>query len=375
MSPSPVRVAVVGLGIGQAHVYGFRRRKDLFTVTALCDTDPAKIAPVAARLGAVRTTSDLGEIVGADDVDVVSLCTPPYLHLEQATAVLEGGQHVVCEKPLVGSLRDLEQLVAVQAAQQDRVVGDGLGPPRLMPVFQYRYGRGLQKLRALVDAGLTGELFTASMEVAWQRGADYYAVPWRGRWATELGGTLFSHCVHGLDMATYVTRPVAGDVARVFARVATRVNAIETDDTVSASAELTGGGYLTLSATLGSIGEISRHRFCFRGLTAESNDAAYTSSSDPWTFTAADPGAQAAVDAVLAAVDARGEPESYQRQFELFHAAITSGAALPVTLDDARRSLELVTAMYASSAAGRQVELPLPPDHPFRAGWRPEGRP
>jgi predicted dehydrogenase len=367
---APVRVAVVGLGIGQAHVYGFRRRKDLFAVTALCDTDPEKLAPMAERLGDVRVTTDLDEIVGADDVDVISLCTPPFLHLEQATAALEGGHHVVCEKPLVGSLRDLDQLLATEAAQRSRVVGDDLGPPRLMPVFQYRYGRGLQKLRALVDAGLTGELFTISMEVAWTRGPDYFAVPWRGRLETELGGTLFSHCVHGLDMATYVARPVAGDVARVFARVATRVNDVETDDVVSASAELAGGGYLTLSATLGSAAEISRQRFCFREVTAESNDAAYTSSSDPWTFTARDPARQEAIDAVLAEVDARAEAESYQRQFELFHAAVTGGSALPVTLDDARRSLELVTAMYASAATGTQVQLPLPVEHPFHDGWR-----
>ena len=57
MSPSPVRVAVVGLGIGQAHVYGFRRRKDLFTVTALCDTDPAKIAPVAVAAAVAADTA------------------------------------------------------------------------------------------------------------------------------------------------------------------------------------------------------------------------------------------------------------------------------------------------------------------------------
>ena len=363
----PVRVAVVGLGIGQAHVYGFRRRKDLFTVTALCDLDPGALAPLAERLPDARTTTALSDVLGAGDVDVVSICTPPFLHLDQASAVLEAGQHVICEKPLVGSLADLDALDRVEQSMAGATVGADLGAPRVMPVFQYRYGRGLQKLRMMVDEGLAGELFTASVEVAWQRGPDYYAVPWRGRWETELGGTLFSHCVHALDMVT----SVVGDVDRAFARTSTRVNEVETEDTASVSAELVGGGYLTLSATLGSVAEISRHRFCFRNLTAESNTSPYTSSSDPWTFTGADAAVKARIDEVCAAVDRAAPAESYQRQFELFHAAITSGEELPVTLRDAQRSLELVTALYASAATGADIGLPLTPDHPFRNGWRP----
>ena len=59
-----------------------------------------------------------------------------------------------------------------------------------MPILQYRFGRGIQKLRRLVDAGLAGRPYVANVDVAWLRGPDYYAVPWRGRWATELGGAL-----------------------------------------------------------------------------------------------------------------------------------------------------------------------------------------
>jgi len=356
-----LRVAIVGMGVGQAHLYGYTRRRDLFEVVALCDLDEARMAAHAERLPGVRFCTDLADVCAADDVDVVSICTPPFLHHEQITSAIVAGKHVVCEKPLVGSLRAVDELAQLVAERHTRI----------MPIFQYRYGHGLQRLRELIGAGLAGPLYTASVEVAWRRRGDYYEVPWRGRWSTEFGGLLLSHCVHALDMVTYV----GGDPRRVFARTATRVNDVETEDCASVSIELEGGAYTTLSATLGSAAEISRHRFCFAGLVAESNTDAYTNSSDPWTFTADTPQLQADVDEVLAAFDV--EAESYQRQFELFHAAVTASgddladAELPVTLADARRSIELVTAMYASSRDGAEVVLPIPETHPYYGGWQP----
>lgn len=353
-----LRVAVVGMGIGQAHVYGYTRRKDLFEIAALCDLDPARTAPLAERLRGVQVATELGEVCAADDIDVVSICTPPFLHEEQVTAVVAAGKIAVCEKPLVGSLAAVDRLAELEAAA---------GGARIMPIFQYRYGHGLQKLLALIDAGLAGDLYTASIEVAWRRRADYYAVPWRGRWATELGGLLLSHCVHALDMATLT----GGDPVAAFARTATRVNPIETEDTASASIELERGAFLTLSATLGSAQEISRHRFCFAGLSAESNTEAYTNSSDPWTFIGDTPEQQAAIDDVLATFDDSPPAQDYQRQFELLHDAVTTGTGLPVTLADARRSIELVTALYASSRDGAEVRLPLARAHPYYEGWQP----
>jgi hypothetical protein len=54
-----------------------------------------------------------------------------------------------------------------------------------------------------------------------------------------------------------------------------------------------------------------------------------------------------------------------------YYAALTGGYTLPVTLADARRSLELVTALYHSASTGSAVALPIEPDHPKYHGWRP----
>lgn len=346
-------VAVVGLGIGTAHVRALRRLRDRFAVVAVCDPDDTRSEPVAERIGAAVCTFD--EVVHRDDIDVVHVCTPPTLHFEQCTTALVAGKHVVCEKPVVGSLADVDRLIEAEAAAAGR----------LMPVFQYRFGNGLQQVKALVDAGVAGRAYTSSVEVAWRRRDEYYAAPWRGRWATELGGVLLSQAVHALDMLTYV----AGPARRVFCRATTRVNPIEVEDCVAASLEMDDGSVATISATLGSPEEVSRHRFHFASFSAESNTAPYTSSAHPWTITPDTPEAATAIESVLSGWVDRAE--EWQGQFERLADALDEGREPPVTLADARASLELLTALYWSARTNEDVILPIASTHPLYHGWLP----
>ena len=156
----------------------------------MCDLDGDLATDVAGWLRGVQPVTDLDEVLADDEIDVVDLCTPPHLHRAQVEAVLRAGKDVFCEKPLVGSVAEVDELAAI-AAETGRTV---------MPILQYRFGHGIQKLRRVVDLGLAGQPYVANVDVAWLRGQDYYEVPWRGRWATELGGALLSHAVHALDM-------------------------------------------------------------------------------------------------------------------------------------------------------------------------------
>jgi predicted dehydrogenase len=349
----PRNVAVVGLGVGAMHVWSWRRMKDRFTVAAVSDLDQAKAHETASRVGGVALTFD--EVLARDDIEIVDLCTPPSLHREQIERALTAGKQVVCEKPLVASLADVDELAAIETASAGRI----------MPIFQYRWGNGLQKVKALVDAGVGDALHTSTVEVAWRRRADYYAVPWRGRWATELGGVLLSQAIHALDMLTYV----AGPPAKVFCRTATRVNAIEVEDCAAISMEMADGSLATVSATLGSSEEISRHRFHFSGFSAESGTSAYESSADPWRITPDDDAFATATAAVFDGWVPR--PEGWWGQFERYADALDASTDPPVTLADARASLEVVTALYASARASADVVLPIPPEHPLYRGWLP----
>lgn len=307
-----------------------RRLPERFQVRAVCDPDDARSGAVAERIGADVQTLDA--VLGRDDVDVVALCTPPHLHREQIEQVLVAGKHCVCEKPLVGSMQHLDELAAVERTSA------GV----LMPVFNYRYGHGLQKLKVLVDRGLTGTLYSASMVLAWRRRAAYYAVPWRGKVETELGGILLSHAVHGIDAFLYLL----GQPISVLARTATLVNDIETEDTAAAILEMQGGGLITISATLGSAEEMSQHRFAFEHVAVASGLEPYTFTDDPWTFVGDSADDQAAIEDALASyVPLR---DGWTGQYERFADALDAGERPPVTIDDARAVIGLVLEMYAA---------------------------
>jgi predicted dehydrogenase len=353
-----LRVGVAGLGIGQAHLLAYLSLPEHFEVVALADVDAERRTKAAGDWGVPTAVGSVEELA-ALDLDVVDICTPPWLHAEHVLAAIGSGRHVICEKPLAPSLADVDRIIAAADGSTGLV----------MPVFQYRYGAGAARLRALVDAGLTGRLHLATSETAWTRGPDYFEVPWRGRWATEGGGAVLSHATHAHDLVTWL----GGPVRSVAALAATLVNDVETEDTAAAVVELDQGGrapaIASLSVTLGSATEISRLRFCFEHVTAESSLEPYDPGAEPWSFHFADPGLEEEAQRIWSGIEDPGG--GYVGQFRRFHAAVTAGEPLPVTLADARAAIELVTAWYDAARSGRRVSLPLGTDADGYEGLAP----
>jgi predicted dehydrogenase len=349
-----LRVALVGSGVGRGHLAALASLPDQFQVVAVCDIDPSKAGALAAQYDVPRVVPDMTDLCRMDDVDVIDICTPSFLHYEQVLQVLSAGKHVICEKPVASSLKEVDALMAAEKRSGRRV----------MPIFQYRFRAGLQKLKRLVSERVAGRAYLTTVETAWRRRADYYAT-WHGKWKTELGGALVTLAVHAHDALYYILGPATS----VFARTATLVNSIETEDCVSASLEMADGSLCSLSVTTGSTHQITRHRFCFSNLTAESNTLPYANTSDPWTFMGDSPEIDQQIQNTLACFEPL--PEGFAGQFYHFHQALRDNTELPVTLADARASLELIAAIYYSARTRQAVGLPIGPDHPYYTGWLP----
>lgn len=350
------RVAVVGCGIGKMHIEAWRKLPGQFTVALICDIDEAKAKNLAADFSIAEIATSLDAVLARRDIDVIDICTPPNTHVDLAVAALKAGKHVVLEKPIAGSLADCDRLKRAAARAKGQ----------LLPVFQYRFGNGYLKLKHLIDKGVPGKLYLSTIETSWTRGAAYYSVPWRGKWATELGGCLTTHAIHAHDMLRWI----AGPYRSVFARTTTRVNPIEVEDCAAIAFTMADGSPATSAVTLGSATEISRLRFCFENLTAESSLLPYKPSYEPWTFTAMRKEDQAKIEAALA--DFAPGHEGFAGLFARFHDALEKTAPLPVSLDDGRASIELLTALYRSAQTGKAVDLPLKKTAPGYAGWRPK---
>lgn len=349
-------VAIIGVGIGRSHVVeGYLPNADRFKVKVLCDLNAERLNAVADEFGIERRIEKFDDVLAMDDIDIIDICTPPGLHFPMVMAALKAGKHVVCEKPLVGSLAQVDAVIAEER------VSRGL----LMPVFQYRFGDGIEQAKAIIDAGIAGKPFMGTVETLWRRDAPYYAVPWRGKWATELGGVLMGHAIHPHDLFTYLM----GDIERVFGRVATRVNPIEVEDTISASLVMKSGALASLTATLGSADDMTRIRLAFENVSFESDHAAYNPGDKLWKIQPRNEETRARIEALLK--DWKHVPSRFETQMARFYDALTGAGTLPVTSADSRRSLELVTAFYHSSSTGEDVALPIGPGHPLYESWVP----
>ena len=349
-----LKVGVVGAGVGVNHVTAYRELGDLYSVDAICDVDSERARKVAEEHSIPEAILNFDALLGLD-LDIIDICTPSSLHFSQARKALLAGRHVVVEKPFASSLVEADAFAELEQ-KSGRCVS---------PIFQYRFSNGISQLLHLRQKGLAGKAYAATVETHWRRLPAYYANQWRGRWATELGGCFTTHAIHNHDLLTYILGPARS----VYAKTSTRVNPIETEDCGAAVVEMADGSFATLSATLGAEEDMSRLRFCFEGLTAESNHNPYNPGTTPWRFIAADLDRQKQIDAAVAEVPIG--PERNAGQFLRLHKALTEGGPLPVSIADARPSLELLSGLYHSARTGEAVALPLGRDHPLYAGWLP----
>ena len=168
-------------------------------------------------------------------LDLVIIGSPSGLHATHGIAAVLQGLHVLTEKPIDISTKRADALIG--AANQSDV--------KLGVIFQDRLKADIQRLKQWVDEGALGDPLLVDARVKWHRPAEYYRnSKWRGTFALD-GGALMNQGVHTVDLLLWLL----GDIARVQARTATMLHAIETEDTAVAVLEFASGAIGTLQAT------------------------------------------------------------------------------------------------------------------------------
>ena len=106
-----MRTAIVGTGgIARAHAKAVVALADRLELAAAVDTDPTRLADFQETYGVPNGYRDVAEMLKAQRPDVVQICSPPGSHVELSIACLEAGARVLCEKPLAGSLAELDRI-------------------------------------------------------------------------------------------------------------------------------------------------------------------------------------------------------------------------------------------------------------------------
>jgi predicted dehydrogenase len=140
------RVGVVGLNYWGPNLV--RNFDDLGDLRWLCDLDEERLDSLSARYPNARATRDYDDLLADDELDAIVVATPVPTHYALAKQALEAGKHVFVEKPPAMRAGEMDELVALAAAQ-DRV---------LMPGHLLLYHPGVLKLKELVDSGELGDV-------------------------------------------------------------------------------------------------------------------------------------------------------------------------------------------------------------------------
>ena len=200
-----LRVGVAGLGVmGATHLKWYQQQPNV-EIVALAGLEEDRLAQLGDEYRIPQRYHDYRDMLGSADLDLVSVCTPNYLHAPVAIAALERGCHVLCEKPLARSGTEAAAMVAA-ARQADRV---------LHTSFNHRARGDVATLKAHLDGGGLGRVYHA--KASWMRRSG---IPSLGSWFTNKemagGGPLIDLGVHMLDMALYLLgepQPVAVSAA------------------------------------------------------------------------------------------------------------------------------------------------------------------
>ena len=294
----------------------------------------------AARWGDTAVHDSIESLLAEERLDVLHVCTPPGVHAEQTIAALDAGVHVIVEKPPALSL---EQLDAMQDAAARSIA-------RLAVVFQQRTGTAAGHVHDLLTSGALGRPLVATCHTLWYRDAAYFAVPWRGKWETEGGGPTLGHGIHQLDLLAWLL----GDWESVRGQLWRLDRETQTEDVSSAVVTFANGVVASVFTSAVSPRETSSIRIDTDRATI-TVDHLYGHGHENWRITPAPHVGEA--EAASWAFPSHEEPSGHDPLIRDVYAALRSGTPLPSTATDPARSVEIVTAIYASAASGETVTV------------------
>jgi predicted dehydrogenase len=162
-----LRAAVVGLGIGRYHVQAFANhpRVDL---AAVCDADAGRTGRAQREHAGCHAYADLETMLYRERLDLVTICTPDWLHADMAIAALRAGADVISVKPLTTTVEDARRLIGA---------ADAAGR-KLMVAHERRFHPRYRAIKRVLDAGLLGDLFYVELDYFVHKGRQFTNAPW-----------------------------------------------------------------------------------------------------------------------------------------------------------------------------------------------------
>ncbi len=316
-------------------------------LAAVCDIKPERAKMGGETYGVPYFTS-YEKMLETIDINVVTILTESGNHARHTIDIVKKyGKHIVVEKPMALLLDDADQMIRTC---------DEMGV-KLFVVKQNRYNLPVLKLREALEAGRFGKLVMGTVRVRWSRTQEYYDQdPWRGTWAMD-GGVFANQASHHVDLLKWML----GNPVSVFAKAATQLVNIETEDTGIAVITFENGAVGVVEATtavrpkdlegslsiLGEKGSVEIGGFAVNEMKV-------------WNFEDKKPG-----DDTVLKEFRQNPPDAYGfghiKYLQNVIDTINNKEQALVDGLEGRKSLELITAIYESIETGKEVFLRFRP--------------
>lgn len=348
-----LKVGIIGTGsFSSKHVKSYQTFKEEVRIVALCNRHTEKADLLAKEYNLdVTVYGDYKEMLEKEELDLVSICTPPFVHAEIAIEALNSGSHVLVEKPMAASLEECDRML--RAAEDNHKV--------LSVVSQNRFTDPIMKLKTLLDEKVAGKILHAQMDSFWWRGNSYYDLWWRGTWEKESGGCTINHAVHHLDIFKWLNG-MPDEITAVMSNLAHDKSEVE--DISIAIGKYNNGSLATLTSSI-------IHHGQEKNLVFQGEKARISAPFKVMASRARADGFPEEDTETMNEIQARYDRledlpyEGLTGQIDNVIQHIINDAELVIDGRQGRETLELITAIYTAAHLGHAVTLPLDQSNPF----------
>jgi predicted dehydrogenase len=358
MTLEKVRFGILGCGvIGPHHARAIAGLEDAELV-AVADVVPELADKVAVEHGC-SSYYGLGEMLSEAELDAVCICTPSGMHAADAITTLQAGKHVVIEKPVDVTLEATDRLLGVQRATGGKVA----------VVSQHRFDAATLAVHRAIAAEQFGRLTAGSAEVRWWRSQSYYdSGGWRGTRELDGGGVLINQAIHSIDLLQWLM----GRVVEVNAYTGLLAHErIEVEDTAVAILEFEGGALGTIVATTAAYPGLTA-RIAVHGdrgsAVIDDDELVYFHAAGGGGEAEAYGGGQNQAEQVMeqyggsfggpgAGADPGSLSMAHRDQIADFVRAVKDDREPSINIEEARKPLEIIAAIYASARTGGPVRI------------------
>lgn len=319
-------------------------------IVALCDIDIDKIEDTVSKFklpNTVNRYTDYKEMLEKEKLDLVAICTESGKHGQIALDCIDAGSNLIIEKPIALSLEEADQII--DKAKEKNV--------KVCACHQNRFNKSVQKIREAVEEERFGRLLHGTAHIRWNRGKDYYTqAPWRGTWEQD-GGALMNQCIHNIDLLRWMMGDEIVEVVGMTDNL--KHPSIEAEDLGMALIKFSNGSYGIIEGTTNIYPtnlEETLYIFGEKGTVKAGGKS--VNLIEEWHF------ADKLDDPDEVKLKYHEDPPTvygfgHNPLYTDVIDAIKNDRPPYVTAEDGRRALELILAIYKSSAEGISIKLPL----------------